>query len=134
MKTTKHHARIFERECEYWFDYFGQKDWERWYEHKMLDGATGEADANESHRLAIIRVSKDFKKYNKQEGMWELYKSAFHEVCEVLFCDLARLASKSCSDDLVIKEVHRLIRILENTVWKEYAKKKGLKSEIQDVD
>ena len=134
MKTSKAHARIFERECEYWCDYFGLKNWERWYEHKELVDAVAEAAANPETRLSVLRVNIDFKKYNKSDGMWELYKSAFHEVCEVMLSKISTLAQVGCSQKMVNEEIHNIIHTLENTIWIEYAKKKGLKNEIQDVD
>ena len=49
----------------------------------------------------------------------EIVKCAFHEVCETMLSQLRNLAEYHYSYNKVDKEIHKVIRILENIFFKE---------------
>lgn len=49
--------------------------------------------------------------------IFSVCKSAFHEVCELMFCPLTTIASRQASRHIVDSETHTVIRRLENLMW-----------------
>lgn len=82
----------------------------------------GDTDKQRSNRRLNIAYTLDFM-HDKDTTFEEVDKSAFHEVCEVLLLDLRRYADKSCSEVIIDKEVHKVIRTLENVLWEKLRSK-----------
>jgi len=121
-KTTKAHFDIFKKECSKWIKYFGLLDWEINLYHKKLDEEDKDSMAitscyNKGKRSDItLNIEWDEDKPSEIE----IKKCAFHEICEVLYYPIAFMAeARFLADGEIETETHRLIRILENTVFEE---------------
>lgn len=73
------------------------------------------------NQLATIYLVEDWTAYGgiKQH---EIDKAAFHEVCHLLFCPLEHLAGSGSAETTVRQEIHRCIRVLENTFYENQKK------------
>lgn len=122
-KTTKQQFKVFKDECKKWIERFGLKGWRVEYCHE-------ETDSNDranityytSGRSAVINLSAVWGK-NRTASISDsiIKQAAFHEVCELLLARLEMMAKEEIGNSkyAIEEEVHNLIRILENTVWKE---------------
>jgi hypothetical protein len=72
------------------------------------------------HHLATIYLREDVLKQGV--SLSEIDKAAFNEVCHVLFAPLEYHALLGGPDMLVRQEVHRLIRVMENTFYEQQKK------------
>lgn len=77
----------------------------------------GDTDMQRSNRRVTIAYSLEFI-HDKDTTLDDVALSAFHEVCELMLLDLRRFAEKSCSEVIIDREVHKIIRTLENVLWK----------------
>lgn len=77
------------------------------------------ADDYENH-LATIYLREDAPEQGVKP--WEVDRAAFHEVCHVMYAPLEHYALLGGPDALVRQEIHRLIRILENTFYENQKK------------
>ena len=119
-KTTKKDFKEFKAECEKWVGYFGIKDWEITYRSDNDGDCRGSCASDYASRIAIIALGREFSDIPER---LEIKKVAFHEVCELLLSPL-RLQGE---DRFVTKNEmessrHRIIRVLENTLFKEKTK------------
>lgn len=119
--TTSHRQfELFRDEFLKWKDRFGLQGWEVFFE---------QSDAGET--MACIRVGNTLLDRNASVVLnhkWQDYpptdyacrKSGFHEACELLLFRIAFLASARyiCQED-VKEEIHHLVRVLENVLFKE---------------
>jgi hypothetical protein len=101
----------------YWVDILPQMK-----EGTQASTYDGDTDMQRSNRRVTIAYSLDFM-HEKDTTLVEVDKSAFHEVCEVMLLDLRRHAEKSCSEVIIDKEVHKVIRTLENVLWEKLRSK-----------
>jgi hypothetical protein len=95
----------------YWVDILPQMK-----EGTQASTYDGDTDMQRSNRRVTIAYSLDFM-HAKDTTLVEVDKSAFHEVCEVMMLDIRRYAEKSCSEVIIDKEIHKVIRTLENVLW-----------------
>jgi hypothetical protein len=79
-------------------------------------------DTPEQH-IATIYLREDMGEYGVRPH--EIDKAAFHELCHLLFVPLERMAVRGTPTLDVLIEIHRLIRVLENTYYE--VQKKELK-------
>lgn len=120
-KTTKVHFELFKKECEFWINYFGLKGWRVEYFHRKLDDARAECGWSVSGRIATISLSTEWMEVDGTIITEERIRvSAFHEVCELLLARFTMMAKNRIAnhDDSVNEESHNIIRILENTIFK----------------
>lgn len=118
MKTSKAHFEIFKKECEKWIEIFGLKGWriEFYHESDMKD-ARASTSYDVINRTATLYLNIEWKGENITNCLVKV--SAFHEVCEVLLCNIRALANyRFSTKDEISEELHRVIRILENCVFK----------------
>jgi len=116
-KTNKKDFLEFKKEAEYWLEYFGLSDWEVRYSSKELEVSRGDCSVNIIGKTCNIRLSS---KWEYEPARNEVKKCAFHEVCELLLCQLGVLATWGHSNDIVTEQLHYVIRTLENTIFKEH--------------
>ena len=118
FKTTKAHFKIFKEEVEYWIEQFGLRSW-RWYilhEHRADDALAGYGADYEGCTVAV-HLEPDWE--DTEVTNERLRLSAFHEVCHVLLTNLVRAAEdRYVEKGRIDEEEHRIIRILENAVFK----------------
>jgi len=82
----------------------------------------GDTDMQRSNRRVTIAYSVEFI-HDKDTTLDAVDLSAFHEVCELMLVDLRRFAEKSCSEVIIDREVHKIIRTLENVLWEKLRSK-----------
>lgn len=120
-KTTKTQFELFKKECEFWLDYFGLKGWCVEYDHEKYDDGRACCGWKVIGRIAYIRLATEWESYrNNQITEFDIRRCAFHEVCELLFSRITMMAKNKISnyEDAVEEETHNLIRILENTIFR----------------
>ena len=115
--TTKRHFAIFKKECQYWLNYFGIKDYKIFIEHNSLEGSLGELGYDLANRQCTISLATDW--VNNEITDRELKCNAFHEVCELLLVQLRYYGEGANSKSIVDEHVHMVIRTLENTIFRE---------------
>ncbi len=121
-KTSAHDFEIFVKECKKWIEIYGLKGWSVYYFHEHNDKIE---NSGASIRFGSLegRVSSIFLEPDWQGNpvtSYQLRKSAFHEISELLFSRIYYLAAARFlhSDEEIEEEIHNLIRILENVLWK----------------
>lgn len=116
--VTSKHFDLFVKECEKWQQRLSLLDWEIMYEHQACEGPNrGEAFFSTYSRCATIRLNT---KWNRKVTGYNICKCAFHEMCELLLGELNDIGTNKRAHTLddVVTEVHRVIRVLENTLFK----------------
>lgn len=120
-ETTALHFDCFKRCATRWIEYFGLYEWRIYYEHKDISDKTFcRAWTDFESMTATLQLNSVFSVEPKRAF---LDLVAFHEVCELLLSHLSALAKTRfgvLSGDIE-ESKHRVIRILENAVWKRRA-------------
>lgn len=120
-KTTNSDFELYKRECEYWVKYFGLIDYRIAYKHNNdIEGALAycAVNANKSDRVVQLCLCVDW--CNDTVDRFNICKSAFHEVCELLLDKIHSNLPIDRSVDLV----HELIRKFENSIFNDYYNKR----------
>lgn len=118
--TTNEDFNIFKNEAIKWLDYFGLKGWRIFWKHEKLDADFAQVRYNILARNAVLVLNTEFDTCGYSED--QIRSSAFHEVCELLFVRLADIGKMRFVTEVEIdEEVHNLIRIFENTIFKDIA-------------
>jgi hypothetical protein len=115
-KTTKKDLNIFQLECKKWIKHFGLLDWEvHYFIDEDDDDSRGCCVASSENGITSIFLNRHWEDKPKQA---ELRKVAFHEVWELILSPYRLLAeSRYATGRELERERHRIIRILENTIW-----------------
>lgn len=120
-KTNARDFEIFVKECKKWIEIYGLKGWSVYYFHehnnKIENALASIRFGSLDGRVASIFLEPDWQ--DNRVTSYQLRKSAFHEVGELLFARIGYLASYRYlrSGDEIEEETHNLIRILENVLW-----------------
>jgi hypothetical protein len=123
--TTKKDFIFFKREINHWLQYFGLIDFDVRILHlKERDFLLGGLSYNVMNRTANITLNTSW--IETKPDKYELAKTAFHEVVELLLSQLRNYSESYISEDEVNREIHKIIVIFENTVFQEYWEKKGI--------
>ena len=119
MKTTKKDFEIFKTECEKWIEIFGLKGWAIEFYHKDdLKDSRASCSYDVVSRSASLYLNITWHEDTVSEA--NIRKSAFHEVCEVMLCNIRCLAETRFISKIEIdEECHAIIRTLENVLWSE---------------
>jgi len=115
IQTTPEQFEEFKRVARIWLEKFGLKFWRVCFNHVELRPHWGAQTAwSLDGRIATLS-------YNQEIDTADVIpcpaRSAFHEVCELLMADTSEELHRFCSDERVGDLNHRIIRILENTVF-----------------
>lgn len=128
METTKENFNFFIEECKYWIEKFGLKEWEfrfKHEDHKTLKDSCAWYEYNWQGRLASIGLSVSWD--NTEPTDYQVSKSAFHEICEMLLADLETIARSdicpSQKEELITCK-HSVIRRIEWAIWEPYYENK----------
>ena len=121
MKITEKHFLLFKEECQKWIEIFGLKNWEINFYHKK-DSSEYLASTVYSYQGRTVDVHLNTVWQDKRKTLdtnYELKKSAFHEICEILLYPVryigeCRYVQGAFEIDAV---VHDVIRVLENSLW-----------------
>lgn len=118
---TQEDFQTFKAECQKWLDFFGITEWEIAYRFDYM-GCRAQCDANWRSRQCTFSLTTHGQDYDH----FDVKKSAFHEVCELLLTDLELTAlddSVPYDERKVQAESarHSIIRRLENSVFRKGA-------------
>ncbi len=118
-KTTAKHFEIFKAECKECLEMFGLRDFEIKYDHSdYRKNNTASCTSNSVNRWATLRLNIAWDDY------WTITEDAIkkcarHEVIELLLAPLINCAeSRYVSESEIDEQAHRVIRTLENVLWK----------------
>jgi hypothetical protein len=116
--TTEQDYLTYKSETEKWVKFFGLTDFEWIVERKQTDEETrAQCWIHFDGRVANTVLQE---KWDDVPYPGEIERVAFHEVMEAMLSDLWMLTTRRyLSEDEVEVARHRLIRILENSVWKQ---------------
>lgn len=113
-KTTKKQYDYFADKVEHWQDFWHLGNW-------RIEVVVGDSGENYAHvhivqvaRAATIVLSDSS---NESVSNYQLNKTAFHEVCEILLTQLIKCADAAAASDKVEEISHDIIRRLENIVF-----------------
>jgi hypothetical protein len=114
IKTTQKQFEYFGKRVKRWQEFWKLANW-------RIDVSVGDSGDNYAHvyinhtgRCAdvILNKANDIVVSN-----YQLDKTAFHEVCEVLLTVIIKYAEIGIASDIVHEVSHDLIRRLENVVF-----------------
>jgi len=124
MKTTKKQFEIFKNECKKWIDYFGLKNWQFYYRHTKVEEGRAQANFDCVNGIATLTLSTYWNELSSDFlNDKTVRRVAFHEVCEVMFGRINDMVGQRYGliEEDITEEIHRLIRILENTMFENAA-------------
>ena len=94
FKTTKVDFKVFKVEVEYWIDRFSLREWKVFYKHeksKKLSNVLAWIATDWKGRSCSIGLSPNWSPHDIVSD-FEICRSAFHEVCELLLSDIGSIA------------------------------------------
>lgn len=116
----RHHFAYFVGCCRSLVKLMGLLDWELSYQFLGSDAETPRASAtvhDAGNRLASIQL---YDEWDTDPNEWRLWRTAFHEVVELLLSNMHMMATSRAFDYLSYdREHHRVIRTLENSWFTE---------------
>lgn len=120
IQLTEKQFEIFKEECQRWIQLFGLKDWEIFFRFEETEDLNrAECRINWLGKVCNLVLSP-WHSEERSEG--EIRKYAFHEVCELLFAEMEKIA---LDEEIPYEERigltesarHGVIRRLENPVF-----------------
>lgn len=134
--SDKERFRIFYEECNYWILKFGLKEWLINYEFNddytedWEDGNLAMLCWNPEGGRATIWLNLNWPDHEKYE--MQVRRSAFHEIFELFISAMKNyIYKRHFTDSEVDREIHRIVRTMENTWFKEDYEQRGLPQRIQ---
>ena len=124
METTKENFTYFIKECEHWIEKFHLREWEFRFRHKDHKNSLAWYKYGWEGRLVTIGLSIKWDEIETTK--YNLSKSAFHEVCEILLANLestARLDICPSQEQELTASKHSIIRRMEWAIWEPYFEK-----------
>lgn len=119
MKTTGKDFELFKKECLFWINYFGLKDWHVVFHHDILeeDNFAAQCDTTLAQRHSTIFLNKELSDDTYPLTDEDIKQIAFHEVCELLLRKLRTLGENRYATEIEIYEAtHEIISVLTNTL------------------
>jgi len=123
-ETTPADFALFVSECERWFEIYGHKCWQVYFQHQECDGMYGSCETNLSGRVATIRFAKRWpvRDYSPEQ----IKHTAFHEATELLTAPMVALAGfRYATESKITGANHAIIRILEHVLYPLYSKEES---------
>jgi hypothetical protein len=124
--TTQQKIQFFTNEVQYYIEYFGLIDWKLFVNEINKEEVEKEKElcatcyvGEIENRHVVISYNKEW--INEENCLQTISQVAFHEVMELM---LSRLNAFSNSrefyipESIIIEEIHKIIRTLENKVFK----------------
>ena len=118
-KTTDRHFKIFCQEAQYWIDYFClyEQSWRFFHRDCEKNRAQFKSNSDDADHVCYLILGTSW--HSDIPTDYSVRESAFHEVCEGLFFGIRNsLAINTAWGGVVNHEIHRVIRILEHTLFK----------------
>ena len=121
QKRKNEMFKIFKTEAEKWIGFFGLFQYSfEFFNDELIDTY---AEVNfEGDMISIIQSTL----FDIPDDKIRLV--AFHEVCEILLNNVGELIRINVGEVVERTEIHKIIRILENTVFNAFNVKRGRKS------
>jgi len=119
-ETSNEHYELFKSECLKWQDILSLKDWYVDFEHDLIiEGNEACAHMDINAKAATLILSTEWVGQVNDETV---KMAAFHEMCEVLLCQLQMLANErfNVSPEQVVESVHSIIQVLLNVLYPKY--------------
>lgn len=116
--TTDKDYKIFQEEAKYWIRYFGLYSYRFSFSHQEIgDGSCAASQVNKdrSNKCCVLALEINWK--DNKVSDFEIRKSAFHEVLEIMFWEIGDLLHSNVGEFVERKALHEIIRIMENTVF-----------------
>jgi len=109
IKVTPKHFKEYQQAVRYWLDFWGLKDWRVLFRQEPnKHNAAWVVIDHDSHQLSLgLTTEMDAVDF-------DMDYQAFHEVAHIL---LEPVVSQTNNNELVCEQEHRIIRVLENTVF-----------------
>ncbi len=107
---------LFIRSVLKYMEIFGMKDWEVFCEYSDDKESRATCSGRSTNRVANFILSSDWIKKESPIEM-DIDKVAFHEVCELFLWGMRLLAEGLYNTEVVDKEIHVIIRTLENIMF-----------------
>ena len=119
-QLTENDCTLFKAEAEKWIVLLGLKDWAVTFDFSPLENSRAECCVNWHGKAALITLGQ-FPRGEMTQ--YDVRRSAFHEVCELLLSDMEFTALNEKiphAERKTMTEVarHAVIRRLENSVFK----------------
>ena len=123
-KTSAADFEIFEKECRWWIARLGLKGYAFHFEHSdNYSGVWKETSLASVYIQRNSRIVQFWLNKNWVEDLvtdWSVRSTAFHEVMEVFLDGLDYLISnRFILEGMQTEEIHKVIRTLENTFFKD---------------
>ncbi len=110
---TNKRSILFKKYCKYYIKKLGITEYEFFididYENKK-SRATFDVDV--TGKIAEINICKNW--IEQKPTYKQIKKTAFHEVLECMLCIIRNMMEQYYSYNIVDKQIHKIIRILEN--------------------
>lgn len=120
METTAEHFALFKSECDQWIKRWGLLDWDIIYTHVDLNTDLARLKSNYTGKNAVISLGINWEEEYSPITTYQIKKSAFHEIMELLLAEYDAIATSRCiNEDEVNNARHTVIRRLENVVFEE---------------
>ena len=119
-QTTQTDFQLFQSHVYKWINYFGLKSWHIQFKHEDIGTANAQVAFREISGVAEFTLNKTWYEQTEEKKIKTIKRSAFHEVIHLLLGKIDALAlSRSISEKELDKEIHEVVRILENTIYKQ---------------
>ncbi len=121
-KTSKDHYKLFKKEGRKWQGILNLKDWYIDYEHDLiLEDHEACATMDLNAKAATLTLSTEWIGEVSEKT---IRMAAFHEICEVLLCQLSMLSNErfNVSAEQIVEANHSIIQILLNVLFPMYDK------------
>ena len=115
MKTSIKQFELFKEECRKWIKFFGLIEYRIEFFHGGIRQARAQTEDYDHMMACDITFAKELDDTTDNE---KIKMAAFHEVCEIMLMRLRSLADEYYSFGIVNREVHSIVRRLENCIFK----------------
>ena len=113
---NKAQFKLFKKHVKKWRDCFGLNQYRLTVEFDKIEDADTAAETGMDAQNGLAHITLNKNCYGLSDKF--LNELAFHEVVEVLLNPLRSMANRHYNWQLVDKEIHQVIRTLENVVLK----------------
>jgi len=115
--TTENQFKMFVKESRKWINIFNLNNWEFDFIHIRMENAIAKTVTNSVACSALVQLNTVWES-DTQISTYEIKKTAFHEICEVLLARLKYLAEERfLAINEVDTEAHNIIHILEHVIF-----------------
>ena len=115
VRTTKNDFEYFKKRCLFWTKEFGLVRFQLNFLHEKLDCCAAKYHISEEASACVITLNSEWVDLVAKSKK-VLNRLAFHEICEISIYGLRKWAGVTVNMDLLDKETHKIVSMLENLV------------------